>query len=60
MSKVVLGVIFLILVAIGMSALIGLLSPGTMMGGVMGGMTGGVFLGIIVLLGLVAVFVIFN
>jgi hypothetical protein len=60
MSKVVLGAIFLILAAIGMAALIGLLSPGVMMDSGSGTMTGGVLLGLIVLLGLVAVFVIFN
>jgi uncharacterized membrane protein len=54
MSKVIPGVIFLILVIIGMAALTGLLSPGAMMGEVMSAVTGGV------LLGLIAVFVIFD
>jgi hypothetical protein len=58
-SKVVL-VIFSILVAIGMSALIGVFSPGAVMGEAMSGTMGGVLLVLIVLLGLIAVFVIFN
>lgn len=59
MNKVVLSVIFSILVIIGMAALTGLLSPGAM-GKVMSTMMGGVLLGLIVLLGLVAIFVIFD
>jgi hypothetical protein len=60
MSKVVLSIIFSILVIIGMAALTGLLSPGAMMGEMMSAMMGGVLLGLIVLLGLAAVFVIFD